>query len=133
MGKKQIKFNSYTELFYLHKNYFTPQNKILDTLKINIDEKYAIIRFVSWGASHDMGHSGFTNNAKIEIIKELSQKLKVFITSESQLPTELVQYKIKIPAEELHNALSFASIYIGEGGTTASETSILGIPTIYIK
>jgi len=133
MGKKQIKFNSYTELFYLHKNYFCPNKNILDILGVNENEKYAIIRFVSWGASHDFGYGGFSNLSKLEIVKEISKYFKVFITSEGVLPKELEQYKIKISPEQLHDALAFASLYIGEGGTTASETSILGLPTLYIN
>ncbi len=133
MGRKQIKFNSYTELFYLHKNYFTPKKEIFETLQIKENEKYAIIRFVSWGASHDFGQTGFTDQSKVEIVKELSKKINIFITSEAKLPKELNDYKIKISPEKLHDALSFSTVYIGEGGTTASETSILGVPTIYIN
>ena len=133
MGKKQIKFDSYTELFYLHKNYFSPDKKILNDLGVNNDKKYAIIRFVSWGASHDFGQSGFDYLSKIDLVNKINSSLNVFITSESKLPEELKQYKIQIPPEQLHNALAFASLYIGEGGTTASETSILGIPTLYIN
>ncbi|MGE0090019.1 MAG: DUF354 domain-containing protein [Bacteroidales bacterium] len=133
MGEKQIKFNSYTELFYLHKNYFNPKKEILNILGVKEEEKFAIIRFVSWGASHDFGHSGFNNISKLEIIKEIDKHIKVFITSETKLPPELEKYRIKISPEQLHDALKYSSIYIGEGGTTASETSILGIPTLYIN
>lgn len=133
LGGKQIKFNSYVELFYLHRNYFQAKKEIFNILGIKENEKYAIIRFVSWGASHDYGHSGFNKSSKIEIIQEISKYLKIFITSESELPSELEKFRIKISPEQLHDALAFSTLYIGEGGTTASETSILGIPTLYIN
>lgn len=133
MGKKHIKFNSYTELFYLHKNYFNPQKEVLEILKLEENEKFALIRFVSWNASHDFGHSGFDNLSKIELVKKLNNFIKVLISAESELPEELKGFRIKISPEKLHDALYFSSIYIGEGGTTASETSILGIPTLYIN
>lgn len=133
MGSKQIKFNSYTELFYLHRDYFIPNKQILEKLNIKENEEYAIIRFVSWGASHDFGQRGFSHKSKIDIIEKISKYYKVFITSESKLPQELEKYRIRILPEELHDALFFSSIYIGEGGTTASETSIMGVPTLYIN
>lgn len=133
MGKKQIKFNCYTELFYLHKNYFKTSKEVLKTLGVRENEKYAIIRLVSWEASHDFGHKGFNQASKIDIVEELNKQLRVFITSESALSPELEKYRIRINPEQLHDALYFASIYIGEGGTTASEASLLGIPTLYIN
>ena len=33
----------------------------------------------------------------------------------------------------MHDALYYARIYVGEGGTTASESAILGTPAVYIN
>jgi predicted glycosyltransferase len=33
----------------------------------------------------------------------------------------------------MHDALFFARLYVGEGGTTASESAILGTPAIYMN
>lgn len=133
MGKKQIKFNSFTELFYLHSDYFQKNDFILSKLGVQKGEKYAIVRFVSWGASHDFGQTGFSDSAKINIVESISKHYKVFITSESELPQKLQKYRIKIAPEEFHDAIAFSSLYVGEGATTASETAILGIPTLYIN
>ncbi len=59
--------------------------------------------------------------------------MKVFISSEEELPIKLKKYKIKIAPNKFHDALAFSSLYIGEGGTTASEAAMLGVPTIYIN
>jgi len=133
LGKKQIRFNGYMELCYLHPNYFTPDPAILDLLKVKQDEKYVIMRFVSWNASHDIGQSGLSLEIKRKIVNELSKYAKVFISSEGELPEDLQKYQIKIPPEKMHDALAFATLFVGEGATMASECACLGTPAIYVN
>ena len=130
---KQLLFNSYMELCYLHRNYFSPDKSVLNELNVREDERYCILRFVSWDANHDVGQKGLDYNTKIELVNELSVHSRVFISSEGNLPQELVKYKLQIHPSKLHDALYFASLYIGEGSTTASEATILGTPAIYIN
>jgi len=132
LGKKQIRFNGYMELCYLHPNYFKPDPSVLELLVVKKDEKYIIMRFVSWNASHDVGHSGLSLEIKRKAVKELSKYAKVFISSEGKLPEDLKKYQIKIPPERMHDALYYASMYFGESGTMASESAILGTPAINI-
>ena len=50
----------------------------------NIDfpnEKFVIIRFVAWGAIHDIGQSGLDLNCKFELVESLSKFAKVPIIS----------------------------------------------------
>jgi uncharacterized protein len=133
LGKKQIFFNGFMELCYLHKNYFIPDDGVLKLLQVERNEKYVIIRFVSWEAGHDMGYHGFNYSSKLLLVSELRKYARIIISSESQLPGELEHYRMNIPPERLHDALNFAALYIGEGGTTASEASILGTPGIYVN
>lgn len=132
-GKKHVRFNGYMELSYLHPNYFKPNPKVLDELNISKDDKFFILRFVSWEASHDFGHKGLTTESKKELIKLLSKYGKVFISSEKDLPREFEKYKINISPEKIHHVLYYATEYIGEGGTMASECAVLGTPTIYMN
>ena len=132
LGKKQLKFNSYMELSYLHQNHFIPDESILDDLGVNKNDKYTIVRFVSWNAVHDHGHHGISNSNKIKIIKNLSKYSKVFISSEGDLPKELIDFQIKIKPEKMHDALAFASLFYGESATMASESACLGTPAIYL-
>ena len=132
-GKKHIRFNGYMELSYLHTNYFIPNSSIIDLLDIEKDEKYVIMRFVSWNASHDIGHSGLSLEMKRKLAKKLSKYTKVFISSESELPENLKQYQIKIPPERMHDALASAALFVGEGATMASECAMLGTPAIYVN
>ncbi len=132
-GKKHIKINTYSELFYLHKKYFKPKNEVLKLLNLKNNEDYVILRFVSWNASHDKGVKYLSNSEKKEIINYLNKKIKVFISSEYELDPEFKSYELKINPALIHDALYYSKFYIGEGGTTASEAAILGVPSIYIN
>ncbi|UCH92172.1 MAG: DUF354 domain-containing protein [Candidatus Aminicenantes bacterium] len=133
LGEKQIQYKGYNELAYLHPNYYKPDDTILELLKFGKGERFVIIRFVAWEASHDMGQSGFTAGFKDEIVNELSKHTRVFISSEGDLPGPLEKFQISIPPERMHDALAFAALYIGEGATMASECAMLGTPAIYIN
>jgi uncharacterized protein len=134
LGNKQIYFDSFMELCYLHPNYFTPDKNILKELKLKEDERFILIRFVSWNANHDFGIKGLNDKNKDEVIRFLlNGGFKIFISSEDDLPEKYINYKLEILPEKLHHVLAFASLYIGEGATTASECVMLGVPAIYIN
>jgi len=133
LGPKQIKFNGFMELCYLHPNYFSPNLNILSGLGIEKDEKFTILRFVSWEASHDFGKARLNTNFKIKLFNSLLKYGKVIISAEGELPIELEKYRVSISPEKMHDLLSSASLYIGEGATTASECAMLGSPAIYVN
>ena len=121
------------EMFYLHKNYYRKNRDIRAALGLKQDEKYVIVRFVSWEAHHDMGFSGLTSENKVSAVKEFSRYARVFISSESDLPQELQSYSIKFSPDLMHDVLAEASLYFGEGATMAMESAVLGTPAIYIN
>jgi len=133
LGKKQVRYHGYHELAYLHPNYFKPDPSVLDDLELGKDDKFIILRFVSWGASHDVGQHGFDFKTKQRFVKELEKYGRVFITSETKLGKEFEKYKISIPPENIHNLLYYATLYVGESATMASEAGILGTPSIYVS
>ncbi len=130
-GKKHTKFKGFFELAYLHPKYFTPDQSVLNKLGINKFEKYAILRFVSWQASHDIGKQKINVEDKRKIVKKISKYMKTFITSEAKLPSDLKSYQLKIPFEKIHDVLSFATLYFGDGATMAAEAALLGTPSVY--
>ena len=132
VGPKQVRYDGYHELAYLHPNYYSPDPSILDLLGVNKNEKYVIMRFVSWAASHDIGHGGLSLEMKRKAVNELSKYAKVYITSEASLPKNMEKYKIRIPPEKIHDALYYATLLYGESATMASECSILGTPAIFL-
>ena len=131
LGKKQIKYNGYHELAYLHPNYFKPNPEVLEELNMTKNDKFVVLRFISWGASHDVMLRGIKN--KIDFVKSLYEYGEVFITSERELDKKLEKYRITIPPEKIHSLLHYAQLYIGEGGTMAAEAAILGTPAIHIE
>ena len=133
LGKKQVRYNGYHELAYLHPNYFKPDPSVLDDLGLSKDDKFIIMRFVSWSAAHDIGERGFDNETKMQFIKKLENYGKIFITSEAKLGREFEKYRINAPAYKIHSLLYFANIYIGESPTMTSESAILGTPAICVS
>ncbi len=131
IGKKQIRYNSYHELAYLHPNYFAPDPSVLGEQGLTPGEPFIIVRFVSWKASHDVGQHGIRD--KVGFVKALERYGRVLITSEGPLPDELRPYRIRISPDRLHDLLYYANLYVGEGATTASECAILGTHAIYVN
>ncbi len=133
LGKKQIRYAGYHELAYLHPNRFTPDKNVLRDIGIDTNEKYCLVRFVSWQAHHDIGQHGFTESSKVKFVDEVSKYAKVYITSESALPEELEKYRLRIPVHLVHYVTAYAALYVGEGATMATESAILGVPAVYVN
>ena len=133
LGKKQIHFDGYMEQCYLTKKYFNPDINSLKELNINKNQKYIIIRLVSWDASHDIGQRGVTNDSLLKLIHRLKNYASIFISSEGVIPKELRKYSLSIDPTKIHDVLYYASLFIGEGATMASECAIIGTPTIYVN
>jgi predicted glycosyltransferase len=57
---------------------------------------------------------------------------RVLISSEGELGPEFARYKIDLPPEKFHDLLYYATLYVGEGGTTATEAALLGTHSILI-
>lgn len=128
----ELRFPGNIELFYLHSNRFTP-SPVWDLLKIKPDTRFAIVRFVKWDAWHDTELvGGFTLDQKLELVARLQKHMRVFISSETELPTDLEPYRIQIPIERMHDVQAAASLFVGESATMASESVVLGTPAIYI-
>jgi predicted glycosyltransferase len=131
---KQIFFDSYTELFYLHPNYFSPDDTVLDKYKINEEKPYFILRLIAWNASHDIGHSGLNLEVTKKIVEKLSKIGTVLVSAESDnIDPYLKPFVININPSDFHNLLAFSSLYIGEGSTTAAECSVLGVTNILVN
>lgn len=132
ISSKVIKYAGYHELAYLYPTRFAPDKSILDELGVNEGDKFVIIRFISWNASHDIGHTGISLDNKIKAVRSFEHFAKVFISSEGTLPIELESNKINISPHRIHDAMSFASLIFGESATMVSEGACLGVPGIYL-
>ena len=130
IGKKQVRINGYKELAYLHPNHYTPNHNIFDDLDIDKQEKYVVMRFVAWKAGHDIKRKGFDLATKIKFVKELEKYARVFISSETELESELEDYRITIPSENMHDFLYFAHMLVGDSQTMTTEAAVLGTPAV---
>jgi predicted glycosyltransferase len=133
LGKKQFRYKGYQEICYLHPDYYKPDHEIYKYLGIPEESKFALLRFVSWNASHDKGQKGISYETKRKIVDLLEKHMHVFISSESDLPDEFQRFKIRIMPHQMHDVLYYADIFIGEGATMASEAGLLGTPSFYIN
>ena len=132
LRKDEIRFPGNIEVHYLHPKRFCPA-PVWDLLGIEEGTRFAIVRFVKWDAWHDTQLvGGFSLEQKRELIKRLSKHLRVFISSESELPADLEPYRIQIPIERMHDVQAAAALFVGESATMASESVVLGTPAIYI-
>jgi predicted glycosyltransferase len=95
-------------------------------------DTFIIVRFAAFDAVHDVGQKGFKSvQERIDIVRQLESFGRVFVTSEVRIP-ELAGNTLKLPPERMHNLLAFASLYVGEGATMASEAGVLGVPWIFV-
>lgn len=126
--QKKIGYNSYHELAYLHPHHFTPDpEKVKHIFKPG---KNFILRFAQLTAYHDVGKSGITTDVAQKLIDLLTPHGNVFITSERALEPQFEKYRIQIPPLDIHHALYYADMYIGDSQTMTAEAAVLGTPAI---
>jgi uncharacterized protein len=131
--RKHVKYRGYKELAYLHPDYFTPLIEDLEEIGLNRSDPFIVLRFISWGAIHDTTLKGIRQGSEMEFVRSLEDFGRVLITSERPLHGGLDRYRISTSPEKIHSLLSFARLYIGEGGTMATEAAVLGTPAIHIE
>lgn len=132
-GKKHVRYAGLHDLAYLRPGYFTPDPEVRRELGLDPEEPYAIVRFVSWQATHDWGRTATSQQMQCEIVERISREMKVFVTSEKHLPPELAVHELQLRPSRLHDALAFANLAAGDGAATLTEAAVLGRPSIYIS
>lgn len=131
LGEKHVKSESYFELAYLHPNHFSPSKSVLLDLGLQEGEKFAVVRFVSWSAVHDIGQEGgFNLEKKRKLIREIEKYCKVIVSSESPLPKDLEKYRITLAPDKIHDLVYYATLVIGDSQTMTTEAGVLGTPAI---
>lgn len=134
LGSKQERFKGYYELAYLHPKYFMPRKEVLT--KYGLENDYIILRLSALSSHHDLNASGFSFSTEDELIRYINtvEKYgKVIISSEITYWQTIKNHQIDFEPQDLHDILSFAKLYIGEGATMASEAAILGVPSIFVS
>jgi predicted glycosyltransferase len=122
--RNQIHYPGYHELAYLSPQYES---------KIDNPDKNFLVRFVGWGAGHDLGEKWLSDKQKIELVRELKRFGPVWISSEMPLPVEISDLACRIHPAEIHYFMSSCKLIVGESATMTSEAACLGIPAIFIS
>ncbi len=128
-NSKKIGYHSYHELAYLHPNHFTPDKTKVSSI-FDLNKKNYILRFAQLTAYHDVGKSGITTDIAQRLIDILLPHGNVYITSERALEPQFEKYRIQISPLDIHHALYFADMYIGDSQTMTAEAAVLGTPAI---
>jgi len=127
---KAIRYPGYHELSYLHPNRFTADPSVLEDAGLDAREPFAVVRLVSWEASHDVGDSGFQD--PVGFVRWLSERIRVVVSGERGVPDELRSLAMTLPPERVHHLLAAADLYVGEGATMAAEAAVLGTPAVFV-
>lgn len=122
--KNMIHYPGYHELAYLAPKYLS---------EITAPKALFLVRFVGWGAGHDIGETGLSNQKKIEIVNILKKYGDVRVSSESPLPGEIGEFAYRLHPAKMHEFMMKCKMVVGESATMASEAACLGIPAIFIS
>jgi|AntRauTorcE11897_2_1112592.scaffolds.fasta_scaffold11967_2 predicted glycosyltransferase len=129
-GKNHYKVSGFFENSYLHPEYFQPDESVLTDIGAKVSDQIIVIRLVGWFANHDKGKSGFSKEEKKELVSNLSKKGKLFVSGEGKIPDFMMPYQLNIKANKMHSLLHYATLYIGDSQTMATEAALLGTPSI---
>ena len=132
-GSKHREYPSYKALAFLHPKRFTPDPQIRDHLGVGPSEPFFIVRFVAMSASHDHGHVGLSPHAARRVMALLSERGRVFVSSEKELPQDLVSHRLPTSPGQFHSVLAEAGLCVGDSGSVAAEAALLGTPSIFFS
>lgn len=132
-GAKHLTYPGYKQSAYLHPDLFRPSLQVLTHLGVDEGERFFLIRFVSMHASHDRGEAGLSFETKRAVIERLRRAGRVFISSEAELPREWQALRLPVAPHQVHDALAFASLLVGDSQTMAAEAAVLGTPSLRVS
>lgn len=123
-GAKRLKHNSYHELAYLHPNHFTPDPAVPAKYGLT-PGKYAIARFCTLKANHDINAKGISTELWAEIAK-LLDGLDIIKSIEADKSH-------RIDPWDMHHILAFAKMIVSDSQTMTVEAACLGVPAVRIN
>lgn len=126
---KRVAYDGYQKLAYLHPARFISNQAVVDAFNPR-REPFALLRLVSLTAIHDVGKRGIDLESAMAIIQRLETRVKVFVTSETELPSALSPYRPPFSPQDIHHVLSNASLLVTDGQSMAVEAAMLGTPSV---
>lgn len=126
---KKVPYQGYMKLAYLHPNYYTPQRQIIEDY--DLPEKYVLVRLARLTAHHDAGIKGLKINTVTKIIEIAGRcGYATYISSEINLPPNLVKYRLPIKHSDIHHVMNYASLIISDSQSMSVEAAMLGVPSL---
>jgi predicted glycosyltransferase len=131
LGSTHVRFNGLMEMASI--SCFNPNPQVYNLLGLEAGAPFAMVRFVDWKALHDRGKKGFSDAQKVILVQRLAAHGQVLISSEGPLPESLERYRVTLPAHMIYDVLFYASVFVGESATMASEAALLGTPSLFVS
>lgn len=132
-NQKQFRFDAYIEQLYLHSALYVNKKKVLDELNVKPKE-YVLVRYIAYDAHHDIVAQPLSEEAKKQIIVELTKHYRVFVSLEKGVNDPFYNdFLLKISPEKMHDLEANAKFLVTEGATMASEAFVLGVPYLYLN
>lgn len=120
--------DGFFEETYLAPNIIKKNMFPIESLNLDKNEVFFVVRFIKWGANHDYGQHGFNENEKDEILTILQTFGKVIVSIEGKAPYMINSAELIHPSQ-LHILLHNASLYVGDSQSMATEAALLGTPS----
>lgn len=133
IGRKQRFYRGVSCLAYLRPEVFRPDEAVLRRAGVPAGQPLIFCRLVSWTANHDYGQRGFDAAGLRRLLRRLSTRGRVVISSETPLDDDLDPYRLTLPPEQVHHLMAHCSLYVGESATMAAECAVLGVPAIHVS
>ncbi|MFB6075097.1 MAG: DUF354 domain-containing protein [Haloarculaceae archaeon] len=130
LGYKHVTYRGLHELAYLDPRRFEPDPAVVREAGVDPESTYSVVRFVSWGAQHDVGEGGFSPADRRRLVERLAAHGDVYVTSEDELGADLEPYRLPVEPEAIHHLLAFADLYVGDSQTMATEAALVGTPAV---
>ena len=132
LGANHYEFNGFKESAYLHPDVYTPNPAVRDELGVGSDEPFVIVRFNAFGSHHDVGHSGFPPNRRLELIEQLAAEATVFVSDEAgTFEFDGIDARpFELHPARLHDALAEARLLVADTQTMVTEAAMLGTPAV---
>ena len=124
-GAKQLRYDGYHELAYLHPDRFEPDPERLRANGIDPDGQLLVCRFSDMHAHHDTGEVGLSPAAKRKLVSLLADSGSLFVSTEGT--TDRMRW---VPPRLLLQLLYHADLLVTDSSTMATEAGLLGTPTI---
>lgn len=127
---RTYRFPGSKQFAYLHPDRFRPDPDAAKSAGWDPGCDNFLIRTVAWQANHDTGRSGIPPAQLRETVMLLSQRGRVHISAEGELPADLEPMRFRGTPGSFHHLLAHCRLCCGESITVASEATALGVPAL---